>query len=159
MSTDATSGSEKGFDLVDKIMIMDTPLPDANYQRVNPRDLFNEAKLLKCWGQLALLVHEGRGIASYLFVEHTNPCSGFCIGLSGHENSLQCLNLKLWVGRESDPKRFSIRVFQTYNSREAYPLLFEGDFTEDFIFDDQGEFSSNFLRFIRSKTFVEGKLC
>ncbi len=29
------------------------------YTRVIPRDLFNEAKLLKCIGRLVLLIHDG----------------------------------------------------------------------------------------------------
>ena len=33
------------------------------YRRVLPRDLFNEAKLLKCLGQLALIIHDGQDSA------------------------------------------------------------------------------------------------
>jgi hypothetical protein len=40
-----------------------------SYTRVLPRDLFNESKLLKCLGQLALNVHDG--CAGSLEVKHT----------------------------------------------------------------------------------------
>jgi hypothetical protein len=33
---------------------------EKDYNRVIPRDLFNEAKLLKCLGQLCLLIDKGQ---------------------------------------------------------------------------------------------------
>lgn len=41
----------------------------SSYRRVLPRDLFNEAKLLKCLGQLSLMIHDGK---CELRVEHSD---------------------------------------------------------------------------------------
>ena len=37
---------------------------NTQYERVIPRDLFNEAKLLKCVGLLVLKIHDGENPAN-----------------------------------------------------------------------------------------------
>lgn len=75
-----------------------------NYARVIPRDLFNEANLLKCYGRLALevdLEHDGGA-----FDIQQDPASG----------ALHVANVRLVVrGRE-------VPLFRPLNSREPWPL-------------------------------------
>lgn len=42
----------------------------ADYGRVIPRDLFNEAKLLKCMGQLCLRIHNNDNLPAKMSADH-----------------------------------------------------------------------------------------
>jgi hypothetical protein len=59
------------------------------YNRVIPRDLFNESKLLKCFGQLALLMHDGVIPGSIVF-DGNQPEIGLLL-----DGSLTLINHKL----------------------------------------------------------------
>lgn len=58
----------------------------TQYQRVLPRDLFNESKLLKCIGQLVLLIHDGNCPNGLAFTHHDEDDEPFIIRLmeDGH---------------------------------------------------------------------------
>lgn len=108
-----------------------------NYQRVLPRDLFNEAKLLEQIGRVCLAIHDGK----LNKLEINQDGSAFDIQLSD-EGSLYISNLE-FLDSEDTPVSFST----TYNSREKNPLLFFDRWTEEdrFVFKDSGEFTKYFL--------------
>ncbi len=85
------------------------------YQRVIPRDLFNESKLLKCLGQLALLIHEGRAPA-VLTAEH-----------EGDEFRIDqrpgCAGLYVASGLRFKVRSLVLELYTTYNCKEPFPLL------------------------------------
>lgn len=83
------------------------------YRREIPRDLFNEANLLKCLGQIALIAHD-KGRPEALRVTH-RP-GAFDIRQSEDDGSIYCANVQIII-RE--------RLFDHYrplNSREPWPL-------------------------------------
>lgn len=110
-----------------------------SYQRVIPRDLFNEAKLLKCLGQLALLIHDGVRIPRGLTLEHETPEDGFQIEQNQDSGALYCCNLECFCdGR-------LIGLSTPYNSKDAFPLRFvRGDDDEGRVFNEDGSLSDEF---------------
>lgn len=89
-----------------------------SYQRVIPRDLFNEANLMKCYGQL------------YLELEHMNVPGvelehhgdNFIITQDESSGDLTINNILLVVGRKT------YGFYRPLNSREGWPLyLMTGD--------------------------------
>ena len=125
------------------------------YTRVIPRDLFNEAKLLKCLGQLSLIIHNGVdeayfSVPSGLTLEHELGMgpheSGFLIDQHESSGDIYCTNLFLRADGET------IRVHSSLNSKEPYPLCFEDDEGgEGSVFDNDGTFSVEFIDFLESK--------
>ncbi len=110
-----------------------------SYLRVIPRDLFNEAKLLKCLGQLALIIHDGVRAPRGLSLEHENPEDGFQIEQNESSGVLYCENLSC----ASNGRGIELSI--PYNSKEAYPLRFwTGDDTEGYVFDDTGALADEF---------------
>ena len=107
-----------------------------SYQRVVPRDLFNESKLLQQLGFLCLAIHDWE--IGRLEVEDSGE--PFDVQLSD-EGELSITNLTFLRGEEV------IRFWINYNSRIKNPLLFENPKTgdSDYVFDDQGEFTSRFF--------------
>lgn len=113
-----------------------------SYQRVIPRDLFNEAKLLKCLGQLSLIIHDGVGVPKGLALEHENPEEGFQIHQDESTGALYCGNLEcFYAGR-------LIGLRSPYNSKEAFPLRFVLDDEEDSVFTETGALSPEFLNLL-----------
>jgi hypothetical protein len=108
-----------------------------SYLRVIPRDLFNEAKLLKCLGQLSLFIHDRPRLG--LTLTHEAEELGFCISQNEASGALYCENLELtFRGR-------LIGLSTPYNSKDAYPLNFVlGDEQDGRVFDENGEFSEDF---------------
>lgn len=111
-----------------------------SYQRVIPRDLFNEAKLLKCLGQLALLIHEGFNIPAGLTLRHSRPEKGFIIDQDDSSGGLYCRNLSLRVhGRK-------LTLQSCYNSKSPYPLCYDDGADEGgTVFNDDGTLSEEFV--------------
>lgn len=108
-----------------------------NYMRVIPRDLFNEANLLKCWGQLWLAL-ENR--TDRVAIEHDGEA--FDIVQDMGTGSITVQNLSLIVhGRRR-------AVFRPLNSREPWPLWVWADEDDIRVFDDDGTLSADFLAFI-----------
>lgn len=107
---------------------------NTEYTRVIPRDLFNEAKALKCFGHLVLLIHDGPSLG--ITVEHSGDA--FAIGL-GDDGYLSIANLEFSLHGE-------VLIFKTiYNSKEAYPfyLMHEGE--DCLVFDERGDYTKEFL--------------
>jgi len=119
----------------------------SDYQRVIPRDLFNESKLLKCLGQLCLLIHDGD--AGELKCYHaTHPDAGFTISQRPEDGGLRCDNLYFTV------RGVRVEFFTIYNSKDPYPLLFwnPDHMTEHEVFDDSGKLTKDFRYLVLGET-------
>lgn len=107
---------------------------NPDYNRVIPRDLFNEAKLLKCIGKLVLSIHDGLGINNMTFEHEGDP---FIIGLHD-EGYLSVTNIRF----EMNGQRM---FFQSqYNSKNQYPLFCRYDYCDYLVFEETGEYSEEF---------------
>ena len=108
---------------------------DREYQRVFPRDFFNEAKLLKCMGQVSLLIHDGKAPKNISFGSGYQAPE---IGLS-HDGALAVMNYPIYISGHA------FRLRTTYNSKEPYPLhLWYHDFEVE-VLDDEGNFTPKFI--------------
>ena len=113
---------------------------NTNYTRVIPRDLFNEAKLLKCLGVLTLLIHDNQAPEG-LEVEQLN--NSFKIGLT-NDGSLKTNSLQFTYKNQ-------VLEFQTtYNSKSNFPLYCYFDYCEYLVFDENGNFENEFLDFLQT---------
>lgn len=121
------------------------------YTRVVPRDLFNESKLLKCLGQLVLLIHDGMAPPK-LSYEHVNHEGiGFVICQDYDSGDIWCANVRFNIGNRP------LHVVNPLNSREPYPLVCQTVITEDEdgepleesewvdVFTDDGKLTAEFI--------------
>jgi hypothetical protein len=111
------------------------------YNRVIPRDLFNEAKLFKCIGRLVLLIHDGKTINGMTFTHDGTP---FVVGQYDEDGSLTIINIHFKV------KRQKLQFKTTYNSKNNYPLYLYYDYVDYQVFDESGEYTEEFTNFINS---------
>lgn len=111
---------------------------ELNYKRVMPRDLFNEAKLLKCMGLLIVCIQDEITPAP---MSHNEP-DEFVIGLR-EDGTLCVVNLTICV------KRKPFRFHTTYNSKSNYPLFVEHMRAEYRVFNEQGEWDEEFIEFCK----------
>lgn len=104
------------------------------YMRVIPRDLFNEAKLLKCLGQLVI---EAERLPEGAVIIHHDD-GAFRIEQDASSGAIYVANLSITVGGE--------RAYFTtgMNARGAYPMYCDiGDETIA-VFNDDGKFTDEF---------------
>lgn len=115
--------------------------------RVLPRDLFNESKLLKCMGQVALILHDKVGVRWPLALRHdAGKFDGFLIEQDPSSGQLYTANLSLYVGE------IEIIVGTTYNSKDQYPLCFSFDGEElGRVFTEDGMFSPGFQAWLDTR--------
>jgi hypothetical protein len=112
------------------------------YQRVIPRDLFNESKLLKCLGRLALLIHDGRLPG----VEMEHDGEAFIIDQREDDGGLTCETVRFSI--QGEP----LTLFTAYNSRAAYPLFCETTEMETLaILNDDGTPTAEFMEITTAK--------
>lgn len=113
-----------------------------SYCRVIPRDLFNEANLLKCYGQLALALERIEGAE----LEEPAGSEPFEVVQSEDDGSISLANVPFTVNRAP------FRLYRPLNSREPWPLWCESPFAcdeEDVeVFDADGKLSAAFLAMI-----------
>lgn len=108
---------------------------NTKYQRVAPRDLFNEANLLKSLGRLALLILDA-GVTGLTYTSSGRP---FVIGLhdAGYLTATAGITIKrgrqkLWLGT-------------TYNCRSPYALIcYDEQEGEIPVFEENGELTDEF---------------
>lgn len=105
------------------------------YDRVLPRDLFNEAKLLKCVGQLVLCIEDAITPPGLTFEHDEEPFQIYLLE-DGH-----LFIQNIWFFINDQPLFFKT----IYNSRRAFPLLLEYEGVEYFVFDDNGSFTEECL--------------
>lgn len=117
------------------------------YYRTLPRDLFNESKLLKCWGQLCLKIHDGQAPIGLTFDFVDSRINYFSVG-QDEDGMLFIRNL--WLQLDSE---YLLTVGTQYNSKDNYPMICIDDNYPDNgerVFDEQGEFTEEFLAYIES---------
>lgn len=114
-----------------------------SYTRVIPRDLFNEAKLLKCLGKLALYIHDAEeGCAKVLELYQEEEGQAFKIKQCPHTGDLFCSNLHLL----SEIHR-TVPLTSKYNSKDdPWPLWFHTDEESEKVFTEIGAFSPEFMK-------------
>lgn len=105
------------------------------YMRVIPRDLFNEASLLKCIGQLVLLIHDNQ-IKDIKF-EHNGE--SFDIVQNEMDGSIYVENVEFF---RLNGKR--LHFSRPLNSRQPWPLYLEIDGGEYEVFNDEGKYILDF---------------
>ena len=121
---------------------------DSNYLRVIPRDLFNEAKLLKCLGRLVILIDENNTIGEPNYkMEYYHDQLPFDITLDEKEGVLLVSNLEISINS------IKHRFVTNYNSKQNYPLLVENKHFDDldcefYVFDEEGNFSEDFKNYL-----------
>lgn len=117
-----------------------------SYLRVIPRDLFNEANLLKCFGQLYLNL-ERMGLEHRL--EHEHDEDYFQV-LQNNDGALSLDNVTLRTTTpDSDDEA---RFYRPLNSRQYFPLYLHHFSEEDDIavFNDDGTFTAEMTTFLTS---------
>jgi hypothetical protein len=108
------------------------------YNRVIPRDFFNESKLLKCLGQFELAVVDRQ--CAGLDIKTELLGNDFQIDQNSSDGSLYCANYKASLEDES------IHLSIPYNSKDAYPLLAEFRGEIYYVFDSKGRWMPNLGR-------------
>jgi hypothetical protein len=112
------------------------------YLRVLPRDLFNEASLLKCLGRVWILLDDRRDHSAEL----AHGCEAFDVEQDEADGSISVANIAFYV------RGVPYRLSRPLNSREAWPLYAscddDPDFDEISVFDDAGNFSAAMLALI-----------
>ena len=109
-----------------------------NYKRVIPRDFFNEAKLLKCLGAFVICIEKNPEL--HFTVEEDGE--SFDIRFDGASLELYCANYTFSY------KEQKLYLFTPYNSKGNYPLYCRGKFSDVSVFDDNGNFSDEFLELL-----------
>lgn len=114
-----------------------------SYLRVIPRDLFNEADLLKCLGRLWVLLDETRGHNATLGdAQSEHDGTPFQIEQDESDGSIYCVNVTFRIARRE------YTLFRPLNARAAWPLFIHHDFEDIRVFDEDGKFSGDFLTLI-----------
>lgn len=105
-----------------------------SYPRVIPRDLFNEANLLKCLGKISLMVHEGR-FQGKINIDHEDASKGFKIVQNPHDGSISVSNLHIY-----DNNATPLHFFHPLNCKESWALCLEYKGETYYCFDERGNF-------------------
>lgn len=108
-----------------------------SYMRVLPRDAFNEAKLLKCLGQLIIEIEKIPELEFNFYDEN----QGFKIEQYDMDGTLWADNFHLFFkGYPEVP----ISIYNPYNSKDTYPMWFEFGTYADRLFNDNGTLTNAF---------------
>lgn len=106
-----------------------------SYQRVIPRDLFNEGNLLKCLGNLYIQLQK-IGLEDHLIFQDSESggLDHFDISQEQLDGSTHCNNVFLVTSNGQ-----KIELTRPLNSRQAYPLEFIFNDNEYYLFNSQGD--------------------
>lgn len=118
-----------------------------SYVRVIPRDLFNEASLLKCHGQIYLNLERMNVDAELVNDGSLDTGAPFRVS-QDLDGNLMVLNVYLRVRGTRMPLR------RPLNARSPYPLYMgyqnaEGDEDEITVFEDDGTFTAEMVAFLK----------
>lgn len=118
-----------------------------SYVRVIPRDLFNEASLLKCLGHLYIALERTRSDSDAKFDVEDLPV--FDIEQDENDGSISVANLPFSIdGRK-------VHLSRPLNARAAWPLYLsrpdDPDFDPILVFDDTGFFTDDMLNLINAR--------
>ena len=121
-----------------------------DYRRVMPRDLFNEASLLKCYGLLVIVLGEVEHLRATL--EQSDDMS-FSIGQDPSSGAISIENVVFAI----DGLPYGLE--RPLNSRRPWPLVVatgpDPDFEEIDVFDDEGDLTSDMLRLVSTTVGVD----
>jgi hypothetical protein len=110
-----------------------------SYRRVIPRDLFNEANLLKCLGALWIALDS---LGDHTAVIH-EPDGPFDVQQDAGSGAIMVANLPFTVDRRL------YYLTRPLNSRQPWPLYAESDEGDCVsVFDDDGALSDDFRALI-----------
>lgn len=104
-----------------------------SYLRGIPRDLFNEAKLLKCLGKISLMILDNE--LPYVNSVLENEYFGFQIVQNDNDGSISVSNLYFF-----DNKGTPIYFYHPLNSKDNWPLMMEYLGETYYVFNEKGEF-------------------
>ena len=119
----------------------------TNYKRVLPRDLFNEAKLLKCVGKIVLLIEDEMMPVTYHY--DNTLTDNFIVGQNQSDGSFFVKNISFFAAG----KFFDVVVYQNKNEMwNAYAHFVDGPagsclLEEIPLFTELGDLSEEFLEF------------
>ncbi len=120
-----------------------------SYSRVIPRDLFNEANLLKCMGRLWINVENAAADSPcrHIAIEHEGVA--FDIRQSDCDGSIAVRNIAVSIYGNA------LNLRRPLNSRDAWPLWLDdvnlsGGFDPVEVFNDEGDFSADFVEACRA---------
>lgn len=115
------------------------------YRRVLPRDAFNEANLIKCYGQLWLEL-EKLGLQECLITGSAFDEAGFLIEQSMSSGAIYVENVVLIVQGNR------VNLWRPLNSREPFPLYAgvndDNEIGEVNVFNPVGTLSGEFIEFL-----------
>ena len=117
-------------------------LKTETYERVIPRDFFNEAKLLKCFGQLSLKILDNK-LPEGININISENGKRFLIELS------DCGSLYI-KNYSTEVNGILVRFKSTYNSKSNFPFYCEYNYCDYEVFNDNGEFTSEFIEFAKT---------
>jgi hypothetical protein len=106
------------------------------YKRVIPRDLFNEANLLKCYGQIYINL-EYLNIPG---VEIVSDGNAFDVVQDEGGGSLTIANVHLVINGNEQ------YLYRPLNSRQPWPLYLSQSDEEISVFNDDGSFTSDMIK-------------
>jgi hypothetical protein len=109
------------------------------YQRVIPRDLFNEASLLKCYGQLYLQLE----FHNFPGVELVHIRNAFDVRQDQRSGAIYIDNIRL------SARGVLYGFWRPRNSRAPYPLYLNAGDDDIAVFNDDGTFTAEMLDFLR----------
>lgn len=109
----------------------------SSYRRAVPRDLFNEANLLKGLGRLCLLCFDGK-----IELTFSHAGDGFHVEQDQSSGELRCPDVKFFLrGRE-------LLITSSYNDRTGYTLLVDTDGDQLQVLTESGEPTAEFLSWL-----------
>lgn len=110
------------------------------YTRVLPRDLFNEAGLLKCYGRLWILLDGNRDHAARF---ETEDADVFDIQQDESSGAIYVANVVFTVRGER------VQLTRPLNARSAWPLYANHEDDAIAVFDEDGSLSADMFLLIR----------
>ena len=111
-----------------------------SYYRVIPRDLFNEAKLLKCLGRIALLVHDEQQPGGIMI---GYDGMGFNVHQDESDGGLFCSNFRVSIHGHY------VHLSTQYNSKANYPLWCAYEDDDVRVFDEDGNWDPEFVEMVQ----------
>lgn len=112
----------------------------GSYTRVIPRDLFNEANLLKCLGRFWIKTEHYQ--PNMVTIEHDGE--PFDVGQNDDDGTISVRNVAISINGTR------CHVCRPLNSRAEWPLYFDTEEDRIAIFTDAGELTAEVLAMIQA---------
>lgn len=113
------------------------------YIRIIPRDLFNEANLLKCYGQIYINLETS--CTPHVVLEPEAVHEPFDVVQDEDSGNLSIANVQLMVNGMAQ------RLYRPMNSRQPWPLYTLNQAGDEIsVFDDTGKFTQELLDYFES---------